>query len=201
MKPHEINKLNNGIAGFYINKECCNNLIEYFENSEQYQGVCGIPDSEISGIDESTKISTDVRVPPDCRDQPIVSYLAELTKVCDKYKEIYKTCDGPVNSWGILQQWNIQKYKPNEGFFRYHCEKYGWGIGIASRHLVFMTYLNNVSDGGETEFYNQKLLVKPETGLTLIWSADWFFTHRGITSPTQTKYITTGWYDFYIDES
>ena len=45
-----------------------------------------------------------------------------------------------------------------------------------------MTYLNDVSDGGETEFYYQKLKVKPETGLTLIWGSDWTFTHKGITS-------------------
>ena len=59
-----------------------------------------------------------------------------------------------------------------------------------------MTYLNTVNDGGETEFIYQKLKVKPETGLTLIWGADWTFTHRGITSKTETKYITTGWYSY-----
>ena len=59
-----------------------------------------------------------------------------------------------------------------------------------------MTYLNDVSDGGETEFYYQKLKVKPETGLTLIWGSDWTFMHRGITSKTQTKYIATGWLDY-----
>ena len=31
-----------------------------------------------------------------------------------------------------------------------------------------MTYLNDIKDGGETEFYYQKLKVKPEKGLTLI---------------------------------
>ena len=59
-----------------------------------------------------------------------------------------------------------------------------------------MTYLNTVKDGGETEFIYQKLKVKPETGLTLIWGSDWPFTHRGITSKTKTKYITTGWYSY-----
>jgi hypothetical protein len=67
---------------------------------------------------------------------------------------------------------------------------------MKSRHLVFMTYLNDVTDGGETEFFYQKLKVKPEKGLTLIWGADWTFTHRGITSPTQTKYIVTGWFNY-----
>ena len=29
--------------------------------------------------------------------------------------------------------------------------------------------------------------------MTLIWPADWTFTHRGVPSPTQEKIITTGW--------
>ena len=62
-----------------------------------------------------------------------------------------------------------------------------------SRHLVFMTYLNDVKDDGQTEFYYQRLKIKPEKGLTLIWPADWTFTHRGIASNSEDKYIVTGW--------
>jgi hypothetical protein len=59
-----------------------------------------------------------------------------------------------------------------------------------------MTYLNDVTDAGETEFFYQKIKMKPEKGLTLIWPADWTFTHRGIASPTQEKTIITGWFNF-----
>ena len=59
-----------------------------------------------------------------------------------------------------------------------------------------MTYLNDVSDGGETEFMHQNIKVKPQKGLTLIWPADWTFTHRGVASPIETKTIVTGWYHF-----
>ena len=57
-----------------------------------------------------------------------------------------------------------------------------------------MTYLNNVTDKGETEFLHQKLKIKPEIGKTLIWPTDFTHTHRGIPSPTQEKYIVTGWF-------
>ena len=60
-----------------------------------------------------------------------------------------------------------------------------------------MTYLNDVSDGGETAFLYQNVKVKPEKGLTLIWPAEWTHTHKGMVSMTQTKYIITGWYSFY----
>jgi hypothetical protein len=59
-----------------------------------------------------------------------------------------------------------------------------------------MTYLNTVKDGGGTEFFHQKLTTSAEQGKTLIWPADWTHTHRGITSPTEEKYIITGWYSF-----
>ncbi len=52
------------------------------------------------------------------------------------------------------------------------------------------------SRAGGTEFCHQNLIVQPKKGLTLIWPADWTFTHRGVPSPTQEKIITTGWFNF-----
>jgi len=59
-----------------------------------------------------------------------------------------------------------------------------------------MTYLNTVEDGGETEFFHQQRSISPQKGLTVIWPADWTHTHRGVPSPTETKYIITGWFNF-----
>ena len=59
-----------------------------------------------------------------------------------------------------------------------------------------MTYLNDVEDGG-TEFKYQNLTTPAKKGLTLIWPVYWTHTHRGQISNTKTKYITTGWFDFY----
>jgi hypothetical protein len=59
-----------------------------------------------------------------------------------------------------------------------------------------MTYLNDVHDGGETEFLHQKVIVPARKGLTLIWPADWTHVHRGIVSPTEEKYIIGGWFNF-----
>ena len=36
----------------------------------------------------------------------------------------------------------------------------------------------------------------PRKGLTLIWPADWTHLHRGVVSPSEEKYIITGWFDF-----
>ena len=89
---------------------------------------------------------------------------------------------------------NVQKYPIGGAYHGWHAERGGTATG--HRHLVFMTYLNDITDGGETEFMYQKLKIKPRKGLTLIWPSDWTHTHRGLPSATQVKYIVTGWYGF-----
>ena len=63
------------------------------------------------------------------------------------------------------------------------------------RALVFMTYLNDVEDGG-TEFLHQNVYTPAKKGLTLIWPAYWTHTHRGVVSKLKEKYIVTGWINF-----
>ena len=61
-----------------------------------------------------------------------------------------------------------------------------------------MTYLNDIDDGGGTEFKLQEMKVKAEKGKTIIWPSDWTHTHRGIVSPSKEKYIVTGWWSFMM---
>jgi hypothetical protein len=59
-----------------------------------------------------------------------------------------------------------------------------------------MTYLNDVKDGGQTEWFHQKLKIKPEIGLTVIWPVDWMFLHKGVVAKKEEKFIITGWFSF-----
>ena len=102
-------------------------------------------------------------------------------------------------AWSVIEPVNIQYYKPSQGYHAWHTERTTHKEPEGHRHLVFMTYLNDVNAKGETEFYHQKMKVKPRKGLTLIWPADWTHTHRGVTSHTQEKYIITGWLS-YLDQ-
>ena len=65
-------------------------------------------------------------------------------------------------------------------------------------HRVFawMTYLNDVDDGGETYFEHFDLKIKPEIGKTLIWPAEWTHAHKGEVLNKGLKYIITGWMHF-----
>ena len=81
-------------------------------------------------------------------------------------------------------------------FLKNHCERSGPEAPNNTRHLVFMTFLNTVNDGGGTEFKHHDIIHKAEEGKTLIWPTDWTHTHRGMISNTEHKYIMTGWYSF-----
>jgi hypothetical protein len=191
MNEHIINKQNNFISGWYLpDKDLCKNLINYFEKSNgKFKGITGN-----NGIDKLKKDSTDIVINIFSEEPLIKEYIKNLFLVLNKYKEIYKYADNPHDKWGITENYNIQRYLPNEGYHAYHTERDG--LDSSLRHLTFMTYLNDVSDGGQTEWYYQNLKIKPEAGLTVIWGTDWTFTHRGIPSPTETKYIITGWFSY-----
>ena len=68
-------------------------------------------------------------------------------------------------------------------------------IASSSRLFAWMTYLNTVKDGGETEFHYFDVKVKPIKGLTIIWPSEWTHLHKGSVT-NETKYIITGWIHF-----
>lgn len=88
----------------------------------------------------------------------------------------------------------IQKYDMQEGKYIYHNDS----LTESNRHRVitFLWYLNDVTQGGETEFWGGKYIIKPETGKLLLFPACWSFPHRGIMPISNDKYIITGW--FYL---
>jgi|TARA_R110002020_G_scaffold190899_3_gene390525 prolyl 4-hydroxylase len=192
MKAHSINKKNNFIAGWYLdNLQVCDDLIKTFEGAKKSPGKLG-PNREVIKKD---KDSTDIAFRPTDPHPVAQTYLKELGLVAEAYKKLYPWCSRQHATWGLVETINIQRYHPTQGYHIYHFER-GDGLSTSARHLTFMTYLNTLKDGGETEFYHQKFRAKPRKGLTLIWPGDWTHTHRGITSRTETKYIITGWYSY-----
>jgi hypothetical protein len=84
----------------------------------------------------------------------------------------------------------IQKYIKNQGFYKYHNDFYLDSRGF--RTLTYIFYLNNIEDGGETEFYNGKK-INPKKGMLVIFPSLWTYLHKGNTPISNDKYIITGW--------
>ena len=186
------------IGEYKIDDSICDRLIEHHKNGKKKQGLSGY-----DMIDKDTKDSIDVAG----KDIP---YYYDYLKVCiEKYKQTYIFSDKDQYYYDVLECPNIQYYPPGGGFKIWHYEN-TWqrdvnnpnDLTMAKRHLVFMTYLNDVTDEGETEFFYQKRIIQPRKGLTLIWPASWTHTHKGVPSLTQEKYIITGWISFrdYVDQ-
>ena len=194
MKPHQVNLQNNFIAGWYLDDDgICDQLIDYFQNAADKRKGTMASSSGLDIVDKSKKDSTDVTLHP----SPLAhDYIRLLHAVAREYVALY-AYSNKVVPWGVIEPIGIQHYEPGGGYHEWHFERDNTNDTIARRHLVFMTYLNDVEDQGGTEFYYQKQSFKAEKGLTLIWPSDWTFTHRGIVSPTQHKYIVTGWFSTY----
>jgi prolyl 4-hydroxylase len=181
------------IAAWYLAEiDVCDELIAYFNNSPaRVAGQVGD-----GHVDRDIKDSVDVQIDYEhFTDPPVFRYLNNLTRVCQQYVEKYQA-SAAVDGWGIAEKINIQHYAPGGGYKIWHCERRGKEMPGAARHLVFMTYLNDVSDAGGTDFLYQGITVQPKKGLTVIWPADWTHHHRGVVSPTEEKYIITGWFSF-----
>ena len=69
MRPHIINKETHGIAGWYIDKSVCIDLIKYFENSPNKGLGLLYLKSGGRGVDKKRKLSTDVPISLDNRDK------------------------------------------------------------------------------------------------------------------------------------
>ncbi len=179
---------------FVSDLSICDRLIEFHKNDADKSPGEIYNKSGDGIVNPSAKLSVDSRLEPD---SPMLrDYAKYLQEVVDGYIEKFPWCN-EYGAWGVVDLTNIQYYPPAVGGFKaWHTER-GTKHGLpASRHLVFMTYLNDVTDGGETEFLHQQIKVQPKKGLTLIWPVDWTYTHRGVPSPTQEKYIVTGWFNF-----
>lgn len=88
----------------------------------------------------------------------------------------------------------IQKTKPGQGYHIWHCEQDS--RAFSQRLMAWIVYLNDVEEGGETEFLYQKRRVKAEEGTLLLFPAAYTHTHRGNPPLSNTKYIATGWVEF-----
>ena len=66
-----------------------------------------------------------------------------------------------------------------------------------SRYLVFILYLNDVEEGGETSFLFKEegeddfFKVKPKAGTLVMHPASWPYIHKGHMPISNDKYIYT----------
>ena len=186
-----------GVYDNALSKDECKYIINFFNSSklcENYnEFVCRKNGSTGGRIDKNIKDSTDIAMTFNHSDhkvnQIIMKSLASNTRKYVKSNDELKL----ISSWGILDSYNIQKYEPNQGYYGLHCENYN--MDTNKRVMVWMFYLNSVTDDGGTYFSNYDLTLNAVEGRLVIWPAYWTHFHKGVVSASQEKYIATGWYE------
>ena len=114
--------------------------------------------------------------------------------IIPEYQQAY-----PILKEAHMKIWQgkMQKTVKGGGYHIWHCE----ALSKVSRDraLAWMVYLNDVEEGGETEFLYQKTRFKPKKGQILVWPSQFTHMHRGNPPLSNDKYILTGWVE-YIDD-
>ena len=187
------------VGDFLIDAGICDRLIALHRAGDQ-KGIVkrgSMAKAEQKVVDLEKKDSFDLTlsaVPGDLQDEyGVPAYFAELKRCLDLYLEQHPILKN-IGRYGVTESPAIQHYRPGGGFKLAHFERSGFST--TTRMLVWMTFLNDVTDGGGTRFDYQDHTFEARKGRTLIWPSDFTHTHVGVVSPTQHKYIITGWLNF-----
>ena len=191
-----------------LSKEVCSDIIELFENEDRKDhGVTH------GGVQKNIKHTHDFTIP---ENEPkwykyhqlfhneltrnLQIYLNKLNENPSFKNEnqnttaVYKHFENVT----ILQSvFMIQRYIMNEGRYIYHND---FSVDLKNkknRVITYLWYLDDVEEGGETDFPDLNLKVKPETGKLILFPATWDFPHCGKMPISSNKYIVTGW--LYVD--
>jgi len=181
-----------------FSKEYCNAVIKYFEDMQSAGCVQSRQEHEsgVSKLDKDNYVhfATDDKYICLKDSKAFISHFNEVfwrdcyNKYAEKY-EILKEC-APHSVYSF----KIQKTEVGGGYHVWHSE--AMNRASSCRLGVWMLYLNDIDEGGETEFLYQHKRFKPEAGSCLIWPAAYTHAHRGNPPLSGSKYIVTGWLEF-----
>ena len=170
-----------------LDQKTCDDIIQRFRHD----------DRKAPGITTSGKVVPELKKSMDLAisdldewediDRTLFQSLAENLE--EYAKRILEIIGNPLWSSEIKDTgYNIKRYRQND-YYNWHvdCQTYieGW-----TRTIAGIWYLNEVEEGGETEFaFGHKVV--PETGKLILFPATWNFPHRGLSPIKGNKYIIT----------
>lgn len=113
---------------------------------------------------------------------------AQISKYLAQYnKDVPLTLAVPARP--NIDDLRVKRYRAaSDDHFELHFD----AIDVRSqRYLVFLWYLNDVGDGGETEFPDLGIKIQARAGRLLMFPPYWMFQHTGLPPRSNNKYIVS----------
>mgnify|MGYP001027565194 FL=1 len=175
-----------GICDNFILKQECDKAIEYFKEKAAFGEAYQRFQSEKASLTQKNDTSVNLNTWVDDFKILFINFDLALQRYIDNtgLKDYYSEFK--------FVPMKIQQTLPTQGYHVWHIE-HGSRRDTAHRVIVYTIYLNDVEEGGETEFLHQSVRVKPKTGRIVFWPAGYPFVHRGNPPLKGEKYIMTGW--------
>jgi len=160
----------------------CRNIVDLFESDKGKQQRNG--SSVRPGLSESSWLEMDLSA---CREfnfrNVIVNSLRHYKSQYEKDCGIRPILPEPTELAPLI----AKRYDPGGlDQFQPHFDSIG---EVANRYMVFLWYLNDVTEGGETEFVDLQLSVPPREGTLLMFPPYWMYRHAGRPPRSGSKYI------------
>lgn len=181
-----------------VSNEYCDYVINHFETLKSFNKT--YTRQQFEGVNQTSKKNEIYYL----LEESDTQILDTNSKICHTFNDaIWKCYSDYANEYGILSDLSkhhmdnivqIQKTKPSEGYHMWHCENTKRSHG--DRILAILLYLNDIDDGGETEFLYQSIRVKPKKGSLIMFPAYFTHTHRGNPPLKQEKYNMATWINF-----
>lgn len=186
-----------GVYDGFFSSQYCKKLISYFEWSVKNNRVWKRSEKESIKNDSSCTLNPDPV-------NDIVFSFQNSSGLMQEFNDIFwDECYADYMSvYSVLKDHNqhtiytykIQKTEPCQGYHIWHCEN--GEKKFNNRIAAYTLYLNDIDEGGETEFLYCNRRVPAKTGRLCIFPANYPWAHRGNPPIKQTKYIMTGWIEF-----
>jgi|TARA_R110000803_G_scaffold196329_2_gene259623 hypothetical protein len=181
-----------GIYDNYITKDECDKAIKLFKDQDKFNNTLNRKQFEnSSSIKKKDKQYF-------AHSKNLTTWWTSLKSLVLNYDLAFKHYTSNTGVDGIYDDpfhytcLKIQKTLPTEGYHVWHVEHMA-GFENEPRAFVFSIYLNDVDEGGETEFLHFSKRIKPKTGRIVIWPAGFPYVHRGNPPLKGEKYIITSW--------
>jgi hypothetical protein len=167
----------------------CQRMIESFGALERFQRPNG--EGRRAGLEHSRWTELDIGPLSDAGFRTML--LANMHAHLDRYvADIGLTI--PVPPTQRTSEFIIKRYRSGgEEHFQPHFDSLG---DVSNRYLVFLWYLNDVEEGGETAFVDFGVEVKPKAGRLLMFPPYWMFQHAGREPVSGDKYILSSYFLF-----